>query len=153
LSVPRSPVGSIVHTVFAALAVALTGKQMLVLSLFTNWTFAVHAPEAVWPLTPVTASEKVSVNVEVPTTLPFTFVKLAVGAVVSGVSLESLLAQEISRREGTKLTARVRMHQVNNDFRGFLLRMRDLSLRRVTSWLGQPRAVKPGPESSTRELW
>jgi len=88
-----------------------------------------------------------------PTTVVSGVPKLTVGAVVSGVPLESLLAQEISRREGTKLTARVRMHQVNNDFRGFLLRMRDLSLRRVTSWLGQPRAVEPGPESSTRELW
>jgi len=62
-------------------------------------------------------------------------VLVSVGAVVSGAPLpEPLsLAHDTSSREGTKLTARVRMHQVNNDFRDFLLRMRNLSLRRVTS--------------------
>ena len=118
-------------------------------------TLPVQAPAAVLPLSPVTVSENVKVYTAVPTitSLLSGSVLVSVGAVVSGAPLpEPLsLAHEVSKREGTRLTARVRMHQLNIDFRDFLLRMRNLSLRRVTSLLGQPRAVKPGPESSTRE--
>ena len=109
----------------SAFSVALTTVPSLEMAVTEVAVMDVPVPSE----TRLTVTEELAVTV-----LSVGDVMLTVGAEVSLLLPDPLsLAHDTSSREGTKLTARVRMHQVNNDFRDFLLRMRNLSLRRVTS--------------------
>jgi len=111
-------------------------------------TLPVQAPAAVLPPSPVTVSVNVRVYTAVPTivALLIGLVLVSVGAVVSGAPLpEPLsLAHEVSKMEGTRLTARVRMHQLNIDFRDFLLRMRDLFFAKGNEFAGAAQGCQAG---------